>query len=114
MTEGLIGSGIVQSGSTVTKPICPATDVTGSFSVVPRIYAAPASVSSPTGVPLVSMQVVADDISATEWLVTVLFSIDEDDCTSDLNNPVSGACTTPDGLADVYAGGYAWVGTRCY
>lgn len=122
LAEGIYDSRIMVSGDTIEKPECNGTAITGE-PLAPRVYVVPAVFADPRGAATASVRAYAEDLG-TEWRVRLFNFIVEDQCTSDVLNPLSysspntAACASSDGLTDVYEldsdTGRVHVTTRCF
>lgn len=129
LSEGIYNAQLLASGDTIIQPTCPAVTADGNYQMEPRVFVVPAAYSHPGGLPTVGIRAFAEDLNNGYWQVRLYNFVDEDNCTSSVNAPLTtntsdyrsenaAACTTADGLADVYEvssdSGRVLAMTRCY
>ena len=129
LSEGIYNALLLSSGETIQKPVCPVTTADGLFLMEPRVFVVPAAYSHPGGLPTVGIRAYAEDTGFNSWRVRLFNFVDEDKCTSSIDNPLTtntndyltenaAQCTAADGMADVYEVssrvGRVFAMTRCY
>ncbi|WP_411840047.1 hypothetical protein [Paracoccus sp. ME4] len=96
MSEVVSSSRVVQAGSLVPMPTCPATALDGVTPMQPRIYVTPAAYADPRGRPIVGVRAFGEE-EGSNWRVKLLVYVAQDFCNNTTSNPLDPAATTNGG-----------------
>jgi len=89
VSEAIFSSQVVQAGSLVDMPQCPAFALDGTTPLRPRIYLTPQTYQDPHGRPIVGVRAYAEEVTPnTNWRVRLFSFIQQDYCTNDVTSAI--------------------------